>query len=50
MVFTSELYERIRDGICLSPSADYYLRDILRSLDGQWITDDLAPKEEDEEE
>lgn len=44
MVLVSNLYEQIREAVCLSPSASYYLLDILRELDGKCIRNDLKPE------
>lgn len=45
-MYISELFEEITDSILLSPTAQYELKIILKSHDGEELIDDIDDTEE----
>ena len=47
-MYISELFEEITEKILLSPSAQYELKIILKSYDGEELIDDMDEDEDEE--
>ena len=49
-MYISELFDEITEKILLSPSAQYELKIILKSYDGEELIDDMDDMDDDDDE